>query len=117
MKAIVDAEVRRPECEKAFCAAVTMLFRLRPGVTVSSHSSSPTVVTFDKVCDALLEGSASRISDFAQPRTRRCGVSLGVDVFDEQRIESVAQLVDQVELVDNAVGVAADHHVERLVSR
>ena len=34
-------------------------------------------------------------------------------VFDEQRIE-VTHLVDRIELVDDAVGVAADHHVERL---
>ena len=38
---------------------------------------------------------------------------LGVDVLHEEGVEA-AQLVDRVELVDDTVRVAADHHVERL---
>ena len=38
---------------------------------------------------------------------------LGVDVLHEEGVEG-AQLVDRIELVDDAVRVAADHHVEGL---
>ena len=110
---IVDAEFGGQAQAGELCAAVHDLFRADAGVAVDVLVVSDREVARE-VRDALLE--RVEVADL-----RLCAAQslddvveyLGVDVFDEQRIE-VAHLVDRIELVDDAVGVAADHHVERL---